>query len=109
MLIRGTYANIASVNSFYVADVLAYLWPAWCAKYVQIAVMDGKGYLALQEAKREGYDEELESSSLMLTTNGHVSHECKLIFALAYDVISQSTWDSLGMEQVFLAEVSAVI
>ncbi|CAL8462805.1 g2338 [Coccomyxa elongata] len=39
--------------------------------YVEIAVMDGKGYLALQEAKRESYDEELESSSLMLTTNGH--------------------------------------
>ena len=44
--------------------------------------MDGKGYLALQEAKREGYDEELESPSLMLTTNGHVSHDCNSLSTL---------------------------
>lgn len=45
--------------------------------------MDGKGYLALQEAKRESYDEELESSSLMLTTNGHVSRDCTFSLNLA--------------------------
>ena len=39
---------------------------------MQIAVMDGKGYQALIESKRESYDEELEGPC-MLTLNGHVS------------------------------------
>lgn len=39
---------------------------------MQIAVMDGKGYQALIESKRENYDEELEGN-VMLTYNGHVS------------------------------------